>query len=329
MNAAPISIAVGGGKGGVGKSVFSILLGQWLARLGKSTVIVDLDLGGANVHTLLGIKNPPATIQDLISRRVDSLEEVAVRTEIENLRIICGASEILSAANPVFAQKLKIMRKLNTLEADFLVLDLGAGTSFDVLDFFLAAEEKVLITTSEPISIFNAYGFLRNAVYRRLFQIFREYPQLTELIHSAMDPKNDLKIRNVRSLLELLFKEADPELLGVFMDELKHFTPGVVVNQVRDSRDRNTSRILQQVAERYLTVQIRELGSVVHDPKIQEMVASMVPLTSGSGYRGAYECVREIASEMLIDRFDILGQPRPDAIPFGGSLGPSASEIGG
>jgi flagellar biosynthesis protein FlhG len=319
MKASPISIAVGGGKGGVGKSVFSILLGQWLARLGKSTVIVDLDLGGANIHTLLGIKSPPATIQDLISRRVDSLEEVAVRTEVENLRIICGASEILSAANPVFAQKLKIMRKLNALEADFLVLDLGAGTSFDVLDFFLAADEKVLVATPEPISIYNAYGFLRNSVYRRLFQIFREYPQLTELVRSAMDPKNELNIRNVRTLIEHLFKEANPELLGTVMDDLKQFTPGVVVNQVRNARERNTPRILQQVAERYLTLSVRELGSIVYDPKLQSMVSGMVPLTSGSGYRGAYDCVREIASEMLIDRLKM--PPQLDSDP----LAPAAS----
>ncbi len=317
MKASPISIAVGGGKGGVGKSVFSILLGQWLARLGKSTVIVDLDLGGANVHTLLGIKNPPATIQDLISRRVDSLDQVAVQTEVENLRIVCGASEILSAANPVFAQKLKIMRKLSALEADFLVLDLGAGTSFDVLDFFLAADEKVVVTTSEPISIYNAYGFLRNSLYRRLFQVFREYPQLTELVRSAMDPRNGLGIRNVRTLIEHLFEEADPELLGVVMDDLKRFRPGVVVNQVKGPRDRNTSRILQQVAERYLTLELHELGFVDHDPKLQSMVSGMIPLTSGSGYRGAYDCVREIASEMLIDRFNMPPQNRPNPVASG------------
>jgi flagellar biosynthesis protein FlhG len=317
MKASPISIAIGGGKGGVGKSVFSILLGQWLARLGKSTVIVDLDLGGANVHTLLGIKNPPSTIQDLISRRVDSLEEVAVRTEVENLRIVCGASEVLSAANPVFAQKLKIMRHLNALEADFLVLDLGAGTSFDVLDFFLAADEKVLVTTSEPISIYNAYGFLRNSVYRRLFQVFRQYPQLTELVQAAMDPRNGLGIRNIRTLLEHLFQEADPELLSVVMDDLKRFRPGIIVNQVRETRDRNTSRILQQVAERYLTLELDELGFVVHDPKLQAMVANMVPLTSGSGYRGAYDCVREIASEMLIGRFNMPPQAQPNSVARG------------
>ncbi len=299
MGASPTMIAIGGGKGGVGKSVVSILLGQWLARFGKSTVLVDLDLGGANIHTLLGIKDPPATIHDLILHKADSFEEIAISTQVERLRVVCGASEILSAANPVFAQKLKIVRKLAEVDAEYVILDLGAGTSFDVLDFFLLADHQIIVTTSEPISIYNAYGFLRNAVYRRLVQLAREYPEWKALIQSAMDPKNEFDIRTVRALHERLSEEADPELVDTLSSETRKISPGVIVNQVREPRERNTSRIIQQVADRYLMVQVRDLGAVLYDPQIQAMVSRMVPLVSRNGIAGAFESMQQITSTLM------------------------------
>ena len=68
-DAAPTIWAVGGGKGGAGKSVVSTILAFWLARMGKRTVLIDADLGGANIHTLMGIKSPPRSINDFITRK--------------------------------------------------------------------------------------------------------------------------------------------------------------------------------------------------------------------------------------------------------------------
>ena len=77
--------------------------------MGKRTVLIDVDLGGANLHTLLGIKNPPRTLNDFITRKFASLEEICIDTEAKNLRLISGASEVLSLANPHFSQKVKLI----------------------------------------------------------------------------------------------------------------------------------------------------------------------------------------------------------------------------
>ena len=91
MNATVPKIwAIGGGKGGVGKSTLSLILAFWLARAGKRTILMDVDLGGANVHTLMGITTPVRTLNDYLKRRYDTLEEICIDTEVENLRIICG-----------------------------------------------------------------------------------------------------------------------------------------------------------------------------------------------------------------------------------------------
>jgi len=298
-NRPPWIIAVGGGKGGVGKSVFSILLGQWLARLGRDTVVVDLDLGGANIHTLLGIKEPPGTLHDLLSQQADSLEDICISTQVESLRVICGASEILSVANPVFAQKQKIMRKLFGLKCDLIVLDLGAGASMDMLDFFLLADQQILVTTAEPIAIFNAYAFLRNAVYRRLSQQARRIPELKELVQVAMVPRNDLNLNTVKCLTELVEDIGADEWAHGLRDSLNRIHPYVVVNQVKDARDRQAGRIIQQVADRYLMIPVHELGAVAYDSHVAALVASMTPLTRANGYSAASEAVREIASNLL------------------------------
>ena len=74
--------AVGGGKGGVGKSFVSILLSLVLARRNQSTVLVDADLGGANLHTLMGIKTPVRTLNDFVSRKFPSVEDIRIGTTI-------------------------------------------------------------------------------------------------------------------------------------------------------------------------------------------------------------------------------------------------------
>ena len=68
--------AIGGGKGGAGKSVVSTVMAFWLARIGKRTVLVDVDLGGANLHTLLGIKSPSKTLNDFITRKFEIVEDI-------------------------------------------------------------------------------------------------------------------------------------------------------------------------------------------------------------------------------------------------------------
>lgn len=135
--------AIGGGKGGAGKSVVSTILAFWLARMGKRTVLVDVDLGGANLHTLLGIKSPLKTLNDFITKKSEALEDICIDTEAQNLRLISGASDVLSLANPHFSQKVKLINHFSRLDADYVMLDLGAGTSFNVLDFFLAANKKL------------------------------------------------------------------------------------------------------------------------------------------------------------------------------------------
>ncbi len=158
--------AVGGGKGGVGKSLVTVLLGAALAKLGKRVILVDADLGGSNLHTLLGIRYPKFTLVDFIKKAVPSLEEVLTETPVANMKMICGADDILGVANPKSTQKIKIFNHLQNLAADIILIDLGAGTSFTTIDFFLFAPQRMVVLTPQVTSMQNAYGFIKSSLYR-------------------------------------------------------------------------------------------------------------------------------------------------------------------
>jgi flagellar biosynthesis protein FlhG len=103
--AGPRIWAIGGGKGGVGKSVIATNIAALIARGDQSVALVDADLGGANLHTLLGVPSPKVNLADFISKRVRSLGEVMTPTPIENVWLVSGAKALVEMANPNFGQK--------------------------------------------------------------------------------------------------------------------------------------------------------------------------------------------------------------------------------
>ena len=280
MASHPKIVAVGGGKGGVGKSTISILLAFWFARMGKQTILVDVDLGGANLHTLIGIKNPPRTLNDFVTKRYDSLEDVSLKTEMENLCLIAGASDILSLANIHISQKAKLIQNLARLDADYIVLDLGAGTSYNVLDFFLVAEIKVVVVTPQPIAIQNSYAFIRNTVYRRLSQLVSKKASLQTIIKTAMDTSNELKVRTVSELLQIIQELNGREAMTALQDEIRKIQPFIITNMIRTNRDKGAGRVIQMVADKYLMIHSVDLGSIVYDQNLYSMVTDMHPLTN-------------------------------------------------
>lgn len=247
--------------------------------MGKRTILVDADLGGANLHTLLGVKNPSRNLVDFISKRHASLEEICIDSDMKNLRLICGASEVLSLANLQFAQKVKVIQNLFKLDADYVILDLGAGASFHFLDFFIVSHRKILVLTPQPTSIQNAYGFIRNAVFRRLVQLSRQNPSLQTLVKTAMNPKNELKMRTLKDLLQAV-EESDGKTARENVNrEVHKIKPAIITNMVRSQKDKNAGRIVQIVAEKYMMIHSVDLGSVSYDRELEKAVSSMVPFT--------------------------------------------------
>jgi flagellar biosynthesis protein FlhG len=256
--------AIGGGKGGVGKSIVSIMLGASLARQGKKVILVDADLGGSNLHTLVGIKYPLYTLADFINRQVENIEEVVMDTPVENMQLICGADDILGIANPKNTQKNRLFNHLKNLKADYIVLDLGAGASFTTMDFFLFAPNKICVLTPQITSIQNAYGFIKASMYRGLMQVFRGEPGAQDMVRrasSAIEGENIDSIDTLKDSLKNLDEHFESDL-NTYIESLKINT---IVNMVRNDREKEVGNIVKSVAENYLNLPLANYGYVPYD----------------------------------------------------------------
>src|SRR4030067_1131906 len=128
---------IGGGKGGSGKSFITTNIGICLSKLGARVILIDADLGGANLHTFLGILPPVPSLSDFFKKRVSHLKDVLIHTGVPNLQLLTGAQDLLNAADAKSVQKRRLLRSIKELESDYILVDLGGGNAVSVLDFFL------------------------------------------------------------------------------------------------------------------------------------------------------------------------------------------------
>lgn len=152
-------IAIASGKGGVGKTNISINLALAYAELGKRVIVLDADLGLANVNVVLGVI-PKYNLYHLI-RKQKTMQEIILDTNY-GIQIVAGASGFSKVANLSEEERKTFIEELSALEtADVLIVDTGAGVSNNVLSFIAAADDALIITTPEPTAITDAYGIIK------------------------------------------------------------------------------------------------------------------------------------------------------------------------
>ncbi len=269
-------IAIAGGKGGVGKTVLTASLGVGLAALGKEVILIDADFGGANLHTCMGFLEPKYTFLDYYTLERETLEDIILDTPIPNLKLISGACGTLGIANPKFSQKQKLIRDLRNLKADYIIMDLAAGSSLGVIDFFLAVDTGIVLTTPEPTAIQEAFDFIKLCVLRKLHQAFRSEPEILSLLE--IEGFNSLiKLTSpIADLLETAYRSS-PDSAKRIENELNTFRPQLILNMVMEPDEIKEGMAIRTAALDLLSINLDYIGYIEYDETMRQSVKDLRP----------------------------------------------------
>jgi flagellar biosynthesis protein FlhG len=274
----PQIISIGGGKGGIGKSFLSANICVRLASLGFKVSVVDLDLGAANLHTCLGVPTPRSGISDFIHGNVSTLEETGISCCYPNLTLYGGGQEFWQQIKPQSSQKIKLISKLQELDADYVFLDLGAGTHIHTLDFFIFSHGGVLVVAPEPTSIENAYVFMKSVLYRKIQSICKAF-EIDEEIEGELLKRISSPRSSETPFSQLVsFSQKNKEVGKQIRDMIEATNIGIIMNQVRTKEDRDLGESMSVICNRYFGFSSQFLGSTRYDDAVWKSVRIRRPL---------------------------------------------------
>lgn len=290
---------IGGGKGGVGKSFITASLGALLAKWGKKVVLIDLDLGGSNLHTLLGINDQQGGINRFLDKTEKNLENTAVSTVIQNLFFISSSLCSMEIANLLHAHKLKIINAIQKLSFDYILLDLGTGTNFNTLDFFLTSNQGIFICTPEPTAIENSFRFIKAVYLRKLKHIVKRHSFNSAVKKAIIRPNHEAVTSP--DIIEIVLKH-DPDRENFLRNSLSEFKSKFILNQFRKNLDPTIGYKIEDLCNRHFYSNFQFLGNVGYDVRIHDSVLSKKIFVHRYPYTPPAIDMKKIAEKIINNR---------------------------
>ena len=291
-------LPVASGKGGVGKSLVAANLSIALAQAGKSVVLVDMDLGASNLHLLLGLSGLKNGIGTYLSNTSIPVEDIIIQTDYSGLYFIPGDAEIPGLANIKVSQKNMLLRRLLSLDADYVIIDLGAGTGNTVMEFFLSSGQGLLVTAPTLTATLNAYLFLKNAVFRILSSVLDKKSPAFEYLEALRKDGNALQKVYVPKLLESL-EEKDREGYRKFKSRISAFHPQLILNLLDDPADSRKAGKIKRSCKEYLNIDMEHLGIIYRDHLQDIALSSRLPIVVYKPQSVLSQAIYRIADKIL------------------------------
>lgn len=288
---------VGGGKGGTGKSFTTANLGTILAQQGNKVLLVDLDLGASNLHTFLALGKPQISLKQYLEKEVNDINDVILKTTQANLSIISSSGCSLEIANLYYAQKLKLIRAIKKLSYDYILIDLGSGTHFNTLDWYLISNNGILITTPEPVSIENMFRFIKSIYLRKLKAVFKAHG-LNIICRKYLNNAKKSHISSFSDIMKFV-KQYDDENDTRIENYIKDETIGLILNQFRWQVDKEFGQKITRICNKHLYFNYYFLGTISSDNKIADATMNNRVFVKEYSYANAAIEIRNIARAII------------------------------
>jgi flagellar biosynthesis protein FlhG len=254
-------IAVGGGKSGVGKSLLTVNLGVYLAQLGRNVVLCDVDPFGSGLHTVLGVEHPPLMLLEEL--REGQVEPTA--TNVPGLKLMPAAYDPWTMAPKRLSRMAHYTALLDRLDADYVLLNLGASMTRPVLDLFYEADIHVCVAAPEPPSIEATYRFCRALFARRLKRSMMRERFKVRVVERAL-----AKLPPMHTPRELIAELAklDQSVANIAAAAVADLHPGLVIGKARMRADYELGPAMASLSERYLGVALDYFGYIENDDAV-------------------------------------------------------------
>ena len=269
-------LPIASGKGGVGKSLLSANLAIALGQAGKKVVLADLDLGASNLHLALGQNVKNNSIGTYLTDK-STFQSIIEPTEYDNVSFIAGDSQIPGLTTLKAAQKTKLLRNFHSIDADFLILDLGAGTHQIILDMFLQSPQGILVTAPTVTATLDGYLFLKNSVFRLLNTTYKRGSAGHQYLEQLKTNSDAMKSIYIPKLVDQL-SVVDPVNTGLFKTRMNQFKPRLVMNMIDDPKDADRAQRIRNSCSQYLGMDLEYLGLMYRDQLQDKALSSRLPV---------------------------------------------------
>jgi len=306
-------LSLASGKGGVGKSVLSANLAWLLAETGKRVVLADLDLGGTNLHTVLGFKNTNPGIGAFIDNKDAHLSDLLIPTGNSLLQFLPGDGLLPGAANLPFLRKLRILKELASLDTDIVVMDLGAGSSYNTVDLFLGGHAGFVVTTPEPTALLNAYGFIKTCLFRLLSgSVPAKHPLRADVRKHFCSTSGDGHENEDHAGISKFLDYAatiDPQKAAVMKARAQAFSPRIVINAGKELEEIKLGAKLRKSCTNNLGVNIEYLAYLPWDDGVRASIIARKLLCQTSPEAPFTKAVRNLAERVITSDLTKPAQP--------------------
>jgi flagellar biosynthesis protein FlhG len=285
-------IVVGGGRGGVGKTLLTVNLGVYFAQLGRDVVVSDADPFGSNLHAVLGLESPPLVSNTAMEEGTAEL----INTTVPGLRILPTAYDPMTATPSRPSRGAQFLRHLVDLDVDYVIVNIGASTATSALDTFLQADVSICVTAPEPLAIETTYRFCRSLYLRTLRRALmkeRFKLRLVERVVAGLPP-----LATPPQIVAEI-KRYDDGVATVAAQEMGRITPRLVVGQTRLKSDLELGLAMAAVSERFLGIPIDYLGHIEHDDAVWLTVRRRQPLLIDSPTSKSARNIERVARRIL------------------------------